>query len=127
LASGGAEELIVRFRPLPAPRYAACWVSDDGRIWRRRDGQLFPCTVLYGEGPKGPARSFVTDDEGGQNGLSVARMVLTAFVRLPEAPLQVARSRDGDRKNCRLDNLYWGPRWRRSGTTPGHSAPEGNS
>lgn len=42
---------------------------------------------------------------------SLPRLVASAFVPVPNAIFDTPINLDGDRTNCRVDNLAWRPRW----------------
>ena len=51
----------------------------------------------------------VLSKNGRQRGFSVHRLVAQAFVPNPHPrKFTIVYARDGDRTNCRADNLYWG-------------------
>lgn len=92
---------LPRYKTLPGLSRYAIW--DDGCI-QRHDG-LVMTPQLNDEGyPK----VKLTGDDGRRKGHLVHKLVATAFVkqRCPEHTL--VRHKDGNRTNCRADNLLWG-------------------
>lgn len=82
---------------LSSPGYSA---SDQGRINRDEDGKV----LHQHEQASGHRSVFI---RGNRQNLYVHRLVLSAFVRLPETG-EVGRHLDDDQSNNRLENLAWG-------------------
>lgn len=92
------------------PGFPSFRVSAAGTVWglfrgrwrRRRGGIVSSNGVKY--------RCVILKmDDGKDLRVPVHKLVLLAF-HGPRPAGQVARWRDGDRLNCRADNLSWGPR-----------------
>jgi hypothetical protein len=62
---------------------------------KRKNGQLFVCLARQGKYPQKT---------------SVAKMVLISFVSYPPYKNSSVGYKDGNKRNCRIDNLYWVPR-----------------
>jgi hypothetical protein len=81
-------------------------VSNFGQIYNMRTRNIL---VLSGN-QQGVCRVALLRD-GKQYQRSVSLLVATAFIPRPYPHFNTAINLDGDRTNCRADNLAWRPRW----------------
>lgn len=82
-------------------------ISDLGQVCNlRRDALIAPSINR-----QGIAKVTLFNSEGRATSRSIAALVAEAYLQpagdLFDTPIQL----DGNRRNCRLDNLMWRPRW----------------
>lgn len=91
---------------LPIDEFPDYVVSNYGSIRNALTGRFMKLSpVQYGM----PTVAMMFD--GHQSRRSVAGLVANAFIPKPREDFNTPIHLDGDRKNCRIDNLMWRPRW----------------
>lgn len=103
-------------------------VSADGEVLSCRSGNricdywkpLRPRVTKYGH-----SYVVITDDDGKAITKYVHRLVLLAFVPMPEPNLE-CRHRDGNAKNNRLSNLIWGTHAENGADMAAHGSRKGS-
>jgi HNH endonuclease/NUMOD4 motif len=87
----------------------------EGRYWVSTYGRV---TSFFGSAPSGPVRKTTCEDgtdrlyltrHGERTNHNVRDLVLATFVG-PKPAGFIVRHRDGNRANCRLENLFYGPK-----------------
>jgi hypothetical protein len=87
------------------PGFEIYEVSTQGRVRNRYTGKL--CKITPNDPPRDLRGRVGLTTDGKQRTMTVARLMLTAFVR-PPVPGELARHLDDDQTNETLDNLAWG-------------------
>ncbi len=89
------------------PEFPAYLVSDRGTIQRRSDTMVMSVSMT----PEGNLKVGLTVDKH-QHHRSVARLVAEAYLPPPiNAAFDTPIHLDGNKRNCRVENLMWRPRW----------------
>jgi NUMOD4 motif len=90
----------------PIERFPGYSVSDHGRIRADKSGRI----LALSENQFGLVQVGLMRD-GKQRHRSVPLLVAKAFIEAPGGPFDTPINLDGDRRNNRVDNLVWRPRW----------------
>lgn len=98
------DEEWASLEPLGFPRYQ---ISNHGEVRNYMDKSIRVTPNTNGIMRVG----LMKPEEGKQVTVSLTRLVARMFVQGRSATFDTPLQLDGDKKNCRADNLMWRPRW----------------
>lgn len=97
-----------RWKDLADIGYHAYEVSDQGRIRNKRTGRVLRFTTM----PNGVLKVGLIPEKGElPRTITIAPTVAHAFLPIAGENFNTVININGDRSDCRVENLAWRPRW----------------